>query len=234
MMVLHETLALMVEYTDSFFPILDLVFALLHIILTLSLLLLLFSLASHLFTKVVPWICLELTYSIDAYFSQKWIGYILLFGANCLIGSFFYDTTEFYLRAKISAAAAEAPVLGAAAPDAAEADAPVLGAAAPDAAAAEAPVLGVAAPDAVAAEAPVQGAAAPDAAAAVGATATSAAAVNTTATEAPTPAPEAPTSSSDPVAAEELEVVFGRQLLQGPRRRNRLPSSGCWSRSGGR
>jgi len=97
MMVLHETLALMVEYTDSFFPILDLVFALLHTILTLSLLLLLFSLASHLFTKVVPWICLELTYSIDAYFSQKWIGYILLFGANCLIGSF-YDTTEFYLR----------------------------------------------------------------------------------------------------------------------------------------
>ena len=29
-------------------------------------------------------------------------------------------------------------------------------------------------------------------------------------------APEAPTSSSDPVAEEELEVVFGRQLLQGP------------------
>ena len=30
------------------------------------------------------------------------------------------------------------------------------------------------------------------------------------------PAPEVPTSSSDPVAEEELEVVFGRQLLQGP------------------
>ena len=28
------------------------------------------------------------------------------------------------------------------------------------------------------------------------------------------PAPEAPTSSSGPIAAEELEVVFGRQLLQ--------------------
>ena len=28
------------------------------------------------------------------------------------------------------------------------------------------------------------------------------------------PAPEVPTSSSDPVAEEELEVVFGRQLLQ--------------------
>jgi hypothetical protein len=30
------------------------------------------------------------------------------------------------------------------------------------------------------------------------------------------PAPEVPTSSSNPVAEEELEVVFGRQLLQGP------------------
>jgi len=30
------------------------------------------------------------------------------------------------------------------------------------------------------------------------------------------PTPEAPTSSSNHVAEEELEVVFGRQLLQGP------------------
>ena len=67
----------------------------------------------------------------------------------------------------------------------------------PDAAA-EVPVLGAAAPDAAAAEAPE----------------TSAAAASTVATEAPMPALEAPTSSSSPVAEEELEVVFGRQLLQ--------------------
>ena len=76
-------------------------------------------------------------------------------------------------------------------------------------------MLGAAAPDAAAAEAPVLGAAAPDAGAAK-ATATSATAASTTATEAPTPVPEALTSSSNPVADEELEVVFGRQLLQGP------------------
>ena len=37
------------------------------------------------------------------------------------------------------------------------------------------------------------------------------------------PAPEAPTSSSDPVAEEELEVVFGRQLLQGPPEEETVP-----------
>ena len=100
--------------------------------------------------------------------------------------------------------------------DAAAAEAPALGAAAPDAAAAEAPVLGAAAPDTAAADTPVLGTAAPDAAAAAGATATSAASVNTTATEAPMLAPEAPTSSSDHIVEEELEVVFGKQLLQGP------------------
>jgi len=78
-------------------------------------------------------------------------------------------------------------------------------------------VMGAAAPDAVALETPATAtvAPAPDLSAA-SATATSAAAVNTTPTEAPMHAPEAPTSSSDPVAEEELEVVFGRQLPQGP------------------
>ena len=37
------------------------------------------------------------------------------------------------------------------------------------------------------------------------------------------PAPEAPTSSSDPVVEEELEVVFGRQLLQGPPEEETVP-----------
>ena len=74
----------------------------------------------------------------------------------------------------------------------------MLGAAAPDAAVAEAQVLGAAAPDAAAAETPE----------------TSAAAASTTATGAPMPAPEAPTSRFGPAAEEELEVVFGRQLLQ--------------------
>ena len=111
-----------------------------------------------------------------------------------------------------AAAAVVAPVLGAAAPDTvvevpvqgvAAPDVPVVGA--PDAAAsataaAGAPELGSAAPDSAAAGAPELGTAAPDAVAAE-APETSAAA-------------EAPTSSSGPVAEEELEVVFGRQLLQ--------------------
>ena len=91
-------------------------------------------------------------------------------------------------------------MLGTAAPDAAAVEAPELGTAAPDTAAAEAPELGTAAPDAAASGAPELGTAAPDAAAAE-APETSAAA-------------EAPTSSSGPVAEEELEVVFGRRLLQ--------------------
>ena len=37
------------------------------------------------------------------------------------------------------------------------------------------------------------------------------------------PAPEVPTSSSDPVAEEELEVVFGLQLLQGPSEEESTP-----------
>ena len=37
------------------------------------------------------------------------------------------------------------------------------------------------------------------------------------------PTPEVPTSSSDPLAEEELEVVFGRQLLQGPSEEETVP-----------
>jgi len=84
--------------------------------------------------------------------------------------------------------------LGAAASDAAAAEAPALGAGAPDAAAVEVPALGAAAPDAAAAEAPETSAAA-----------------------------EAPTSSSGPVAEEELEVVFGRQFLHGPAEEEMVP-----------
>ena len=37
------------------------------------------------------------------------------------------------------------------------------------------------------------------------------------------PAPEAPTSCSDPVVEEELEVVFAKQLLQGPSEEEAAP-----------
>jgi len=91
----------------------------------------------------------------------------------------------------------------------------VSGAAAPEVAAAEALVSGAAAPDVVALETPAMATIAPTPdSAAMSATATSAATVSTTETEVPMPAPEVPTSSSNPAAEEELEVVFGRQLLQ--------------------
>ena len=84
------------------------------------------------------------------------------------------------------------------------------GAAAPDVVAPEAP-------DVMAPEAPATAAAAPTPGAATASTAgEGAATASTPAAEVPTPVPEVPTPSSEPVAEEELEVVSGRRLLQGP------------------
>ena len=47
-------------------------------------------------------------------------------------------------------------------------------------------------------------------------TAADAATTSTSVPESPASVPDAPTSSSEPAAEEELEVVSGRRLLQGP------------------
>src|SRR6185437_7278735 len=88
-------------------------------------------------------------------------------------------------------------------------------------------VPGVAMPDAVAPEAPATAVVAPtpglatsSAAAAGAATASTAAAgaamASTSVPEVPTSVSDIPSPSSQPAAEEELEVVSGRRLLQGP------------------
>ena len=105
---------------------------------------------------------------------------------------------------------ANKPVSGAGTPNVVAADAPVPGAAAPDVVAPEAP-------DVMAPEAPATAAVAPSPGAVMASTAgEGAATASTPAAEVPTLVPEVPTPSSEPVAEEELEVVSGRRLLQGP------------------
>ena len=72
-------------------------------------------------------------------------------------------------------------------------------------------------PDAVAPEAPATAADAPTPGLATANTAAADAAMTSTSVpESPASVPDAPTSSSEPAAEEELEVVSGRRLLQGP------------------
>ena len=87
----------------------------------------------------------------------------------------------------------------------------------PNVAAADAPVPGAATPDAVAPEAPATAADAPTLGLATASTAAAGAATaSTSVPEVPTSVPDVPTPSSKPAAEEELELVSGRRLLQGP------------------
>ena len=109
------------------------------------------------------------------------------------------------------------------APNVATADAPASGTARPDAAA-DAPMPGAATPDAVAPEVLVTAAVAPTPGAATASTAAAGAATASTSVhEVPTSVPDVPTPSSEPAAEEELEVVSGRRLLQGPPEEDVVP-----------
>jgi len=95
---------------------------------------------------------------------------------------------------------------------------------APNAAAADAPVPGAATPDAVAPEAPAMAADAPTPGlVTANSAAADAAMTSTSVTVSPTSVPDAPTHSSHPAAVEELEVVSGRRLLQGPPEEDAVP-----------
>ena len=83
---------------------------------------------------------------------------------------------------------------------------------------------GAATPDVVAPEAPATAADAPTPGLATASTATpDAATTSTSVPEGPTSVPDVPTPSSQPAAEEELEVVSGRRLLQGPPEEDAVP-----------
>ena len=85
-------------------------------------------------------------------------------------------------------------------------------------------VLSQVTPDAVAPEAPATAADAPTPGLATAKTAAADAAMTSTSVpESPASVPDAPTPRSQPIAEEELEVVFGRWLLQGPQEEDAVP-----------
>jgi len=95
---------------------------------------------------------------------------------------------------------------------------------APNAAAADVPMPGAATPDAVAPEAPATAADAPTPGLVTANTAAADAAMTSTSVpESPASMPDVPTPSSQPAAEEELEVVSGRRLLQGPPEEDVVP-----------
>jgi len=95
---------------------------------------------------------------------------------------------------------------------------------APNAAAADVPMPGAATPDAVAPEAPATAADVPTPGlATANIAAADAATTSTSIPESPASVPDAPTSSSQPAAEEELEVVSSRRLLQGPPEEDAVP-----------
>ena len=94
----------------------------------------------------------------------------------------------------------------------------------PNTAAVAAPVLGAATLDTVASEAPATVAyTLTPGLVTVNTAAADAATTSTSVPEGPTSMPEVPTPSSQPTAEEELEVVSGRRLLQGPPEEDAAP-----------
>jgi hypothetical protein len=92
----------------------------------------------------------------------------------------------------------------------------------PDAVAPEAPAA--ATPDTVPPEAPTMTAVAPTPGLATASTAAAGAAMaSISVPEVPTSVPDVPTPSSEPAVEEELEVVSGRRLLQGPPEEDAVP-----------
>jgi len=95
---------------------------------------------------------------------------------------------------------------------------------APNTAVADAPVPGAATPDAVAPEAPATAADTPTPGLATASTAAAGAATESTSVpEVPTSVPDIPSPSSQPTAEEELEVVPVRRLLQAPPEEDAVP-----------
>jgi len=95
---------------------------------------------------------------------------------------------------------------------------------APNASAADVPVPGAATPDVVAPEAPATAADAPTPGLVMANTAAAdATTTSTSVPESPASMPDVSTPSSQPAAEEELEVVSGRRLLQGPPEEDVVP-----------